>query len=111
MTQSRFELVFVGGATADYFPRYRRYHSSFESAEKVAGEVMDKLRDDCLPTACHQAIVYGSGCGRDGVTLWESEAIDINNYREPEPDAEPFTVREMILAAIVLVIAYFLYRC
>ena len=66
----KFELVFVGAAMANYFPRrYRRHHDTIESAEETAAKVMQKLQDDCLPTACHQAIVYGPGCGRDGRTL------------------------------------------
>ena len=64
-----FDLVFVGGAMANYFPRYRRNHSTMESAEETAAAVFAKLQAKGLPTACHQAIVYGPGCGRDGVTL------------------------------------------
>lgn len=64
-----FELVFVGGALATYIPRYRRYHSTVESAAETAGEVLRKLQDQCLPTACHQPIIYGPGCGRDGMTI------------------------------------------
>lgn len=65
----KFELVFVGGATANYMPRYRRMHSTIDSAKETAAEVMQKLQDKGLPTACHQPIVYGPGCGRDGMTL------------------------------------------
>jgi len=66
----KFELVFVGAATARYFPkRYRRLHATLESAKETADKVMQKLQDEGLPTACHQPIVYGPGCGRDGMTL------------------------------------------
>ena len=65
-----FELVFAGAATAAYFPsRYRRYHRTFESAQETAGQVFQKLRDQDLPVACHTAIVFGPGCGKDGRIL------------------------------------------
>jgi hypothetical protein len=70
MARHRFELVFVGAAIAHYFPkRYRRMHDSIESAKNTADEVLQRLHDKHLPTACHQAIVYGPGCGTHGMTL------------------------------------------
>jgi hypothetical protein len=66
-TRRPYELVFAGAATAAYFPkRYRRYHETFESAQESAGKVREWLEERSLPTACHQAIVYGPDCGRDG---------------------------------------------
>lgn len=65
----KFELVFAGGATASYMPRYRRWHRTIDSAKETAVSVMQKLQDKGLPTACHQPIVYGPGCGPDGMTF------------------------------------------
>jgi hypothetical protein len=53
-----FELTFVGGAMARYFPRYRRWHPTKEAAEAEGDRVFQKLSDDGLPTACHQMIIY-----------------------------------------------------
>lgn len=66
MKQAKYELVFVGGAMVNYIPRYRRNHKSIESATETAREVYGKMQEKCLPTACHNAIVYGPGCGKDG---------------------------------------------
>lgn len=65
----KFELAFSGGAIASYFPRYRRWHATFDAAVEEAGNVYQKLGDDGYPTACHSAIVYGPGCGADGRTV------------------------------------------
>ena len=47
------------------FPRYRRVHSSFESAHDCARSVLASLEN----RAAHPGIIYGPGCGRDGVTV------------------------------------------
>jgi len=63
MTQ-KFELTFFGDALVR-FPRYRRIHSSFESAQDRALSVLASLEN----RGAHPAIIYGPGCGRDGVTV------------------------------------------
>jgi hypothetical protein len=63
MTQ-KFELTFFGDALVK-FPRYRRVHSSFESAQDRALSVLALLEN----RGAHPAIIYGPGCGRDGVTV------------------------------------------
>jgi hypothetical protein len=63
MTQ-KFELTFFGDAMVK-FPRYRRIHSSFESAHDRARAVLALLEN----RGAHPAIIYGPGCGRDGVTV------------------------------------------
>lgn len=64
----KYELTFVGFATAKYFPRYRRMHATIESAKAAAGKVRERLESKNLPVACHQPIIYGPDCGRDGKT-------------------------------------------
>lgn len=59
-----FELTFAGAALVR-FPRYRRYHASFEAAAEVAREVLAGLEN----RAAHPAIIHGPGCGRDGRTI------------------------------------------
>lgn len=61
----KFELVFWGGAMMPQkrLP-YRRYHETFEAAKGEAERMFEKLS-----RAKHPAIVYGPGCGRDGVTI------------------------------------------
>lgn len=61
----KLELVFVGGVPV----RYRAKHTTLESARATARQVWEKLQERGLPTACHSAIVYGAGCGRDGVCV------------------------------------------
>ena len=63
MTQ-KFELTFFGSAMVK-LPRYRRIHSSFESAHDRALSVLASLEN----RAAHPGIIYGPGCGRDGVTV------------------------------------------
>jgi hypothetical protein len=65
---TNYELTFVGSAMAAYFPRYRRNHRTLESAQETATQVREKLESRNLPVACHQPIVYGPGCGKDGRT-------------------------------------------
>jgi hypothetical protein len=67
--RTKFELVFVGSGMASYFPRYRRNHDSLESAKETADSVMEKLNVKGLPTRCHQGLVYGPGCGKDGIAV------------------------------------------
>jgi hypothetical protein len=62
---TNFELVFFGGAIK-YMPRYRRNHKDIDSAKETARKVWVQLQANGYPTACHTAIVYGPGCGRDG---------------------------------------------
>jgi len=64
MNTQKFELTFFGDAMVK-FPRYRRIHSSFESAQDRARAVLASLEN----RAAHPAIIYGPGCGRDGVTV------------------------------------------
>ena len=63
MTQ-KFELTFFGSAMVK-FPRYLRVHSSFESAHDRARAVLASLEN----RGAHPAIIYGPGCGWDGVTV------------------------------------------
>lgn len=56
--RGKFELTFEGGAMARYFPRYRRWHPTHESAEQEADRVYSKLNNDCLPTACHRHEIH-----------------------------------------------------
>ena len=58
MKSTQYELTFVGGAIARYFPRYRRMHATLESAQTAAYAVRAKLQDRGLPTACHQPIIF-----------------------------------------------------
>lgn len=60
----KFELVFWGAAMVK-FPRYKRNHKTVESAEQTARTVLAKLDN----AAAHPAIIYGPGCGRDGMTI------------------------------------------
>jgi hypothetical protein len=60
----KFELTFFGDALVR-FPRYRRVHSSFESAHDCARSVLASLEN----RGAHPGIIYGPGCGRDGVTV------------------------------------------
>ena len=60
----KFELTFFGDALVR-FPRYRRVHSSFESAHDRARAVLADVEN----RGAHPAIIYGPGCGRDGVTV------------------------------------------
>jgi hypothetical protein len=68
MTQ-QFELVFVGGTKR----RYRKMHSTFESAKETAERVLTDMSMSGDQTdeqrAAHPAIIYGPGCGRDGTTI------------------------------------------
>lgn len=48
--KKRFELTFWGGISI----RYRRWHDTYESAEKVALAVLAKI-----DRAAHPAIIYG----------------------------------------------------
>ena len=56
-----FELTFCGGVPI----AVRRFWSSYEAAEARALAVLAKLEN----RAAHPAIIYGPGCGRDGVTI------------------------------------------
>ena len=67
--KQNFELVFFGGGMVKYMPRYRRNHNDIDSAKDTARKVWETLQERGLPTACHTAIVYGPGCGRDGKCL------------------------------------------
>lgn len=66
---AKFELVFVGGISR----RYRRWHKSFEAAQALAIEILYNMGLNGDPAAdqraAHPAIIYGPGCGRDGVTV------------------------------------------
>lgn len=65
----QFELAFSGDAMVRGFPRHRRWHDSFDGAKETAGDVRDKMRERDIPHAAHNAIVYGPGCGRDGIAV------------------------------------------
>lgn len=67
--KNKFELSFVGSASVAAYriPRHRRMHATLEAAKATAREVHAKMDEKGLPSAAHQAIVYGPGCGRDGV--------------------------------------------
>jgi hypothetical protein len=69
MATMRFELVFVGAASVRAYtlPRYRRHHSSLESARAAAQKAYEKMESQGINTAAHQGIVYGPGLGNDGV--------------------------------------------
>ena len=68
-----YELVFVGGATAQgayRLPRrYRRIHRTYEEAEAEARRVLGIMVEQGMPAAAHPAIIYGPGCGPDGRTI------------------------------------------
>ena len=57
----KFELTFWGGVSV----RVRRYWPTYEAAEARALEVLSSLEN----RAAHPAIIYGPGCGPDGVTI------------------------------------------
>lgn len=59
--KGKFELTFWGGVPV----RVRRFWPTYEAAEARALAVLEKLED----RAAHPAIIYGPGCGRDGVTI------------------------------------------
>jgi hypothetical protein len=65
-----YELVFVGGTRR----RYRRYHSTYDSARETAGRVLEEMSMSGDPRdeqrAAHSAIIYGPDCGRDGTTVF-----------------------------------------
>ena len=63
--RGKFELTFWGAASAPQFPRYRRYHATFASAEQTAAAILNGLDN----RAAHPAIIYGPDCGRDGTTV------------------------------------------
>jgi hypothetical protein len=60
----KFELSFWGGAmNRDNQPvRYRRNHETLEAAKAEAEKVRSKGVG-----APHSAIIYGPGCGKDGI--------------------------------------------
>jgi hypothetical protein len=64
--RTKFELVFCGGAMnqENRTVRYRRNHATLASAKEAAF----KARDNgvCTP---HSAIIYGPGCGKDGIAV------------------------------------------
>ena len=61
-----FELVFIGAdALAKAFPSYRRRHKTREQAERLAGEILDKLPD----RQAHPAVIYGPECGPAGLMI------------------------------------------
>lgn len=66
MSKGKFELVFAGAALVDRFPRYKRWHSSYESACATASRVSDAMDDYGLARAAHTPMVYGPGCGIHG---------------------------------------------
>lgn len=63
--RGKFELVFAGSASVPKFPRYKRFHQTVESAEEAAHHILSDLDN----RAAHPAIIYGPGCGRDGMTI------------------------------------------
>jgi hypothetical protein len=72
MARGKYELVFAGSASVRAYslPRYRRYHRTVESARETAATTLARLEEK-VPgvAAAHPAIVYGPGCGRDGVKV------------------------------------------
>lgn len=71
MTAKKFTLVFAGSASVSAYriPRHRRYHSTLVSAREAARRVREEMAEQQLPIAAHPAIVYGPGCGRDGLPV------------------------------------------
>lgn len=65
----KFELVFWGGTRR----RYRRWHGTIEAARETALRVLSEMDKPGgyppEPRAAHPAIIYGPGCGRDGVSV------------------------------------------
>jgi hypothetical protein len=61
MTDTKFELTFWGGVSK----RYTRNHETYDAAKDEAVRVLLKLDN----RAAHPAIIYGPGCGKDGVTI------------------------------------------
>ena len=62
-----FELCFWGGWTDPWeeWPRYRRKNRTYEDAEDEAYRVLALLNN----RGAHPAIIYGPGCGADGITI------------------------------------------
>ena len=60
----KFEVAFAGSAMVR-FPRYRRWHPTYEAAEETARCILADLDN----RAAHPAIIYGPGCGKDGRTI------------------------------------------
>ena len=65
----KFELVFFGGASVHVYkiPRHRRYHATVEEARTTAAAVIEKMNAEGLPAAAHPALIFGPGCGADGI--------------------------------------------
>jgi hypothetical protein len=68
-----FELCFTGSALRPRFPRYRRISSSLPIARREAKRVLS-LIEETPDWGCHEAIVYGPGCGADGKRLGNRSA-------------------------------------
>lgn len=67
--KEKYELGFWGTLGKSYkFPRYRRIHDTYESAEDTAYRVLKSLEKWGV-RAAHPAIILGPGCGRDGKTI------------------------------------------
>lgn len=68
MSKGKFELAFWGGTKF----RYRRLHTTYESAEDAAYRVLEAMGASGDPSeqrAAHPAIIYGPDCGPHGVTI------------------------------------------
>lgn len=70
----KYQLAFEGsaGKLGYKFPRFRKSHSTIESAEAEALRVWQKL-DEIIAdfgrgtvSACHAPVIYGPGCGDSG---------------------------------------------
>jgi hypothetical protein len=66
----RFELSIVGDTSI----AWRRWHLTFEAAQREAERVHKRMDASGLPDIgyqrnAHPAVVYGPGCGKDGVTI------------------------------------------
>ena len=61
MTATKFELTFACAATVRAYnlPRYRRHHTSLESAREAARKVHAAMDAKGLPSAAHPSVIYG----------------------------------------------------
>lgn len=63
----KYELVFAGSA-GHHLPRHRRMHRTLSEATSEATRVLAALESTPM-WGNFGAIIYGPGCGKDGVSL------------------------------------------
>ena len=71
MSAGKYELTFWGAASVRTYslPRYRRHHTTLDSAREAAQIAYERMEAAGIDTAAHPGIVYGPGLGGDGVRV------------------------------------------